>query len=174
MDAREQTNKQEPDSIRSRLWEFVVDVYAQPGVMVACLQAQERWDVDVNLMLYAVWCAKQNTVLSSEDFQRAETRCQVWREAVVLPLRKQRELWRGKPELSAEYAAIKGLELQAERRQLEFLADLFEQDRSDLAALEFEGSIDVTLLKAQLTSLARHYGLQGEVFTELRVAVTES
>ncbi|WOJ97879.1 TIGR02444 family protein [Congregibacter brevis] len=174
MDVREQTNKQEPDSIRSRLWEFAVDVYAQPGVMAACLKAQEQWDIDVNLMLYAVWCAKQKVVLRSDDFQKAESRCQVWREAIILPLRKQRELWRGKPKLSADYEAIKGLELEAERCQLEFLADLFEQDQSDLATLEFEGRIDTSVLEAQLSSLARHYGLLEEVFMEFRVAVAGS
>jgi hypothetical protein len=41
---------------------------------------------------------------------------------VVLPLRAQRRRWKSSPQHAAEYAAIKKMELEAERAQLDFLA----------------------------------------------------
>ncbi|WP_439105494.1 TIGR02444 family protein [Congregibacter sp.] len=165
MDAREQTNKQEDSSAASRLWHFAVDVYARPHVAELCLHAQEQWGVDVNLMLYTCWCTTQGRRLNAEDLYLAEARCKSWRDEVILPLRQQRKRWQGQPQCAAEYAAIKTLEIQAERTQLGFLAEIYAADSTT-------GSVDASapplLLEEQLRTLARHYELDDEAFTEFQ------
>ncbi|WP_439102302.1 TIGR02444 family protein [Congregibacter sp.] len=166
MDAGEQTKSQEEATARAGLWRFAVTVYGLPGVADACLRAQRQWDVDVNLMLFVSWCAGQGVCLTPDDLQRAEARCLAWRERVVLPVREQREQWRNAPGLGAEYAAIKDLELQAERRQLELLADFFEQDHASAVATESKASVESEILKQQLRVLATHYDLANDAFAE--------
>jgi uncharacterized protein (TIGR02444 family) len=106
------------------LWTYAVATYAAADVSALCLALQERHDLDVNLLLYAAWCATRRVQLASADIRRAAERCEAWRRQVVLPLRRQRQRWSRALERSAEYAAIKRLELAAEREQLQQLAQL--------------------------------------------------
>jgi len=164
VDAGEQTNNSQTANIESRLWQFAVALYSRPEVAKACLDAQERWGVDVNLVLSACWCASEGHSLAADDFLRAQARCEAWRDAIILPLRKQRQHWHKLPDKSDEYAAIKALELQAERTQLELLATLFEEIiQSDLDVVETERHTE-RLTVGNLRSLAQHYKLSEAVF----------
>ncbi|EAQ97134.1 TIGR02444 family protein [Congregibacter litoralis] len=174
MDAGEQTNNREEDTPRADLWRFAVGVYGNPGVAEACLSAQQRWGIDVNLLLYACWCVRRGGCLTPDDLRRAEERCRSWREGVVLPLRGQREQWRDASECRADYEAIKDLELQAERRQLEFLADLFAQDHGSDPVIRSAAQAPAGHLDEQLKELAKHYCLEEDAFADFSAAVLKA
>ncbi|WOJ92040.1 TIGR02444 family protein [Congregibacter variabilis] len=164
MDLREQTYEQEELSAQERLWRFATAVYAKPGVAQACIAAQEEWAVDVNLMLYVSWCAREARRLGAEDIRRAQDRCGQWRERVILPLRQQRVAWREQKSRAVEYAAIKQLELDAERTQLDLLATLSEEGARAPSANGQDSQEEAVLLLKHLQVLAAHYGLPKEAF----------
>lgn len=164
MDAREQTYEQEQLSAQERLWRFATAVYTKPAVARACIAAQEESAADVNLMLYLSWCARQLRRLDADDIRQAQERCRQWREQVILPLRQQRVTWRGQESVADEYAAIKELELMAERAQLDLLAALFEEGATENADEGEDPHEEAVLLAEHLRVLAAHYGLQKDAF----------
>lgn len=74
----------------SAFWTFSVDLYERPGVEAACLALQDRHDLNVNLMLWALWLADCGVVLNEPTFERAKTAVAPWQEEVVGPLRAVR------------------------------------------------------------------------------------
>jgi hypothetical protein len=131
-------------------------------------------------MLYVCWCAVEARHLEAGDLALAQEHCLPWREKVILPLRAQRMAWRGQQDYSAQhaaqYAALKTLEIEAERVQLNFLAALFD----DSAGLGEQDKVNKTappaaytaLLEEHLQLLARHCGLDQDAFNDLFRALT--
>ena len=87
----------------------------------ACLQAQDIYGIDVNLLLCAAWCAGGGYRLDANRLAELDEHCRVWREQVITPLRRQRRAWKNDAQRRADYSAIKRIELEAEREQLERL-----------------------------------------------------
>jgi len=173
VDAREQTNKQEQLGAAQRLWRFATEVYAKPGVAKACLAAQDAWAADVNLMLYLSWCALEGRPLQTKDIRLAQERCRPWREQVILPLRQQRLAWGELDGRRAEYAAIKKMELEAERVQLEFLAALSEEGSVPTRITSQTPATQALLVQKHLELLAAHYGLESAAFEPFFNSLTE-
>jgi uncharacterized protein (TIGR02444 family) len=106
------------------LWDFATAVYAREGVAEACIAAQDGAGFDVNLLLFAAWLAQRGETLNEARLGLAERRCEAWRDAVVIPLRERRRQWKQDAPHVQAYAALKALELEAERSQLRFLEAL--------------------------------------------------
>ena len=192
MDPSEQTNNSKMQQRVADLWHYANAVYAREGVARACLRAQDELGADVNLLLYAAWCAQLGQSLSAADFAAAEQRCNVWRDTVVRPLRAQRRRWRGAVERASEYSAIKQLELAAERAQLEMLAGLLtpagelSMPAGGLSPPTGEFSLDAGMssardpsetadrLHASLVALAAHYALAAAAFRDFETALNAS
>ena len=109
------------------LWDFAVRLYAEPGVGDACLVLQDRFGVDVPLLLWAAWLGEGADAAALRAGDRAVG---PWRARAVRPLRSLRrhlrhavagldgeaqERWRG---------SVKRLELDAERLALGILAEI--------------------------------------------------
>src|ERR1700753_1805267 len=104
-------------------WDFVVGLYAKPGVSQACLELQDRLSVDVSFLLTILFYAK----LRSIDFSIAEIalldrNISSLRNEVVIPLRRLRRRVKASDLLSvpteAFYQRIKADELLAERLEV--------------------------------------------------------
>lgn len=145
------------------IWEFARALYGQPGVAGLCLAAQDEHGCDVNLLIFALWAGREGQLLDESSFTRAQVHCQDWREAVVLPLRAQRIRWKHAAHRNEEYAAIKTLELEAERFQLEMLARRLPALRS--------GAADTAELSPahNLRAVLALYRLSGGVQTQFEV-----
>lgn len=52
------------------LWQYSLRVYQRPGVSAVCLQLQDNFGVNVNLLLAAAWAAEQGRSLCQQDFVR--------------------------------------------------------------------------------------------------------
>jgi uncharacterized protein (TIGR02444 family) len=129
MQPEQQAGREAP---AERLWRYATDVYGNAAVATTCLQAQDAHGLDVNLLLFAAWCAHEGRSLGASQVAIAEARCAAWRSEVVEALRHTRRRWKSMAQRAEDYEAIKVLELAAERRQLSMLADLVED--ADFAA----------------------------------------
>lgn len=108
------------------LWDFAIGLYARPGVETACLELQAV-GADVCLMLCGAWLEQRRVAISEERVECLQRLSSPWQSDVVQPLRALRQQWRAEalkdPHLAALRERLKGLELDAERLQLQRLQD---------------------------------------------------
>jgi len=113
------------------LWRFAARVYGRPGVAQACLALQQRFDADVNLLLFAAWLgAERGTPLPDTLARRAQRRVDAWHEDIVRPLRAVRRRMKTGPApapcaaTEALRDALKAVEIGSERIELAMLETL--------------------------------------------------
>ena len=113
------------DNRGSPFWRFSLRFYRQPGVADACIALQEQSGVDVNLLLYLLWHARDGRSFMAAEVEAVERRIAPWRESTVVPLRAVRRALKTPPALVEAAAAeafrtrIKAAEHEAERLQQE-------------------------------------------------------
>jgi len=109
----------------SPFWRFSLRLYRVPGVGDACIALQEEAGVDVNLLLFLLWQAKERRVLTAADVKALDKTIGGWRDTAVIPLRNLRRALKSAPGLvdpntaEAFRTRIKAVELEAERLQQE-------------------------------------------------------
>ena len=118
-------------------WPFSLEVYRKPGVEAACLSLQDRFGLDVNVILFACWAgAAGYGRLTRDEIAAAQKIVSDWNGPVVRPLRQVRRVLKGsqgpKPDgpVAALRQAVKDLELEAEWHEQRMLADLLARDRT--------------------------------------------
>ncbi len=112
-------------------WEFSVSFYRKPGVADACLFVQDRYGLNVNVILFCIWAADTGRgMLTSVQINTALHRVADWEEQVIKPLREIRRTCRqealGIPEflLQTFVPQIETVELEAEQVEQLVLAEL--------------------------------------------------
>ena len=104
-------------------WAFSVGFYERPGVSAACVALQDAYGADVDLVLFALWCASRGHVLSEAELAAVDALVASWRSSVIQPLRGARRALKPAPDMVDAAAAarlrkqILTLELEAERMQ---------------------------------------------------------
>lgn len=103
-------------------WEFSLRVYRQKGVADACLQLQDRFGADVNLVLYLCWLASRRAgPLDGAEVEAIVGATADWRDGVVRPLRtirrRMKEAFDAVPLALSETlrSEVKRIELESER-----------------------------------------------------------
>jgi uncharacterized protein (TIGR02444 family) len=120
---------------KSPLWRFSIKFYAVPGVAQACIELQDKANVDVNILFVLLWSATQGRAFNAADITEIERMIGPWRDIAVVPIRTIRRALKSPPAvLSAETAEgfrtrIKAVELEAERLQQEALYELAQSGR---------------------------------------------
>jgi uncharacterized protein (TIGR02444 family) len=116
---------------RTSLWNFSLTFYARPGVAGLCLDLQDRFAADVNVLLYLLWQASRRRRLDASEMGQVAALAGDWRQNVVLPLRGVRRFLK-EPAPSWPAAGVHALrerikadELQAERLQQETMERQF-------------------------------------------------
>lgn len=51
------------------LWDFAVQIYAEPGIKEACLEVQNRHNGNVLVLIWLCWVAQNNLGLTDADIQ---------------------------------------------------------------------------------------------------------
>src|SRR5579884_3083936 len=112
-------NSAMPDS---DFWTFSLQTYAKPNVAGVCLELQDRFGVDVNLLLYMLWAASRGRLLHVHEIAAIAGYVQAWQKQVVTPLRVARRQLKSSPpdgwsrvETDQLRQRIKAEELEAER-----------------------------------------------------------
>lgn len=112
-------------------WSFSIDRYMRPGVSALCLNLQERHQLDVNILLFALWLADQDEKVDHDTFVRLIQAAEKFHTSVVKPLRHTRQLLKlttyGLPVDQAEAfrTTIKTRELAAEKLEQQLLFSAF-------------------------------------------------
>jgi uncharacterized protein (TIGR02444 family) len=119
---------------RPSFWEFSLAVYSKPEVPEACLELQDKFSADVNIVLFVLWAADQGRRLDTQEIARVATLVTDWQNEVVRPLRFARRFLKSPvSEWQLEETAglrqrIKADELEAERVQQTVMANFFDSD----------------------------------------------
>lgn len=104
------------------LWRFALGLYGRPGVAAACLDLQDRHDVDIPLLLAALWHgASGRGRLDASRVRAWRAHARAWRRAIT-PLRAARTAIRAAakadPAIARLRQAILAAELAAEKLML--------------------------------------------------------
>ncbi len=107
-------------------WNFSLQLYEQPGVADACLQLQNDYGLDVNLVLFCLWYGREKGTISQSMLRLAITHSRDWKREIVQPLRDLRTNMKANQRLASEFknkefeelrSQVKSAELQAEKLQ---------------------------------------------------------
>ncbi|SER19083.1 TIGR02444 family protein [Amphritea atlantica] len=111
-------------SENNAFWNYAVAIYSDPAIEQLCLRLQNRYQLSVNDLLFALWLAHLGRQLP-ETLDYAGVR--EWRINMLEPLRLLRYQLRQSKRSSAEeecYQRLKKAELAAERVESGLLYDL--------------------------------------------------
>jgi uncharacterized protein (TIGR02444 family) len=75
------------DPLDNPFWQFSLQVYRCKDVKTSCLSLQEKWDINVNLLLFCAWLGYCVEPISHAHFTQACARIHSWQKAVTQPLR---------------------------------------------------------------------------------------
>jgi uncharacterized protein (TIGR02444 family) len=120
---------------KSPFWQFSIKFYAVPGVAPACIELQDKANVDVNILFFLLWNATQGRTFKKADVAEIERLIGAWRDMAVVPIRNVRRALKSPPPVMAAGDAeafrtrIKAVELEAERLQQEALYGLAQSSR---------------------------------------------
>ncbi|UIK08211.1 TIGR02444 family protein [Neorhizobium galegae] len=109
------------------LWDFALRLYGAPGVSEACLLLQDESGVDVPVLLFSAWLAKNSVALSPTEIARIDGLVANWRNEVIEPLRAVRRRLKNGPhpapteETQTLRNGVKAVELGSERIELAVL-----------------------------------------------------
>ncbi len=116
-----------PAPTETPFWRFSLRFYRQSGVSDACIALQDEYGVDVNLLLFLLWCADEGRSLSTDEVKKLDDTVRDWRNLTVIPLRDIRRKLKGARtpmdpgQQEALRTKIKAIELEAERLQQQAL-----------------------------------------------------
>jgi uncharacterized protein (TIGR02444 family) len=119
------TNQHPP--AETPFWRFSLKLYRQTGVSDACIALQDRFGVDVNLLLFLFWLASDDRQLSADEVKMLDDNVRDWRNLTIVPIRDARRKLKGAETLveagkqEAFRDKVKAVELEAERLQQEAL-----------------------------------------------------
>src|ERR1700735_166634 len=108
-------------------WRFSLKFYRQGGVSEACIDLQDSFGVDVNLLLFLLWLASDDRRLSAADVKLLDDNVRDWRNLTIVPIRDARRKLKdaatlGEPIRQEAFRnKVKAVELEAERLQQEAL-----------------------------------------------------
>ena len=152
----------------SSFWDFSLKLFAKPSIARACLDLQDSLGIDVNVLLFMLWCAHCGRRLNARDVGSVVNLVKSWQEDVVWPLRLARTaLKRPTPNWPPTQTrelreSVKAAELEAERLQQEVMATIIPVDKIGLP-----DTIDAATA-ANLTSYAE---LMHATFPSAHIAV---
>lgn len=120
-------------------WDFVVELYAKPGISQACLELQDRLGIDVSFLLTVLFYAKHRGIdFSVEKIASLDRSISAWRDEVILPLRQLRRCVKVSGLLNSSteefYRRIKADELLAERLEISAIEQQLEQTPAEQSA----------------------------------------
>lgn len=98
-------------------WDFSLAAYERSGVAEACLDLQERYGIDVNLLLFSAWAGHCGRSLGGNEMAGLIAAAAAWQVEVVRPLRSVRTWLKRQDHLAEDFGLreqTKALELQAE------------------------------------------------------------
>jgi len=75
----------------SELWNYSTQIWTLPEVEAICLDLQDNYDINVNMLLYCCWIGDKNLSLNDDDLQALLDTIQPW-QTIIKPLRDSRKM----------------------------------------------------------------------------------
>jgi uncharacterized protein (TIGR02444 family) len=158
-----------PVEMESPLWRFSLAVYRGAGVQEECLGVQERFGVDVNLLMLCAYAgAVEGAVLSASDIADALEASGAWHGNVVKTLRQVRRTlkpWgagahdpeKARPALDAGWVPVFGKDHAPSKSPLSNVVEALRTKvkGAELEAEQIEQAMMWTWLRAQTGQLRR-------------------
>lgn len=121
-------------------WDFSLSLYAKPEVADCCLQLQDRYAANVNILLWSVWLGQQQVRLTNDRLTIALELIQEWDTDYVQTLRQLRrkmkqEFTQDLDMVASVRESIKRAELMAEKREQHCLENLSKQWNAEFVLL---------------------------------------
>ncbi|HET7850736.1 MAG TPA: TIGR02444 family protein [Pseudolabrys sp.] len=110
------------DPLDTPFWTFSLAVYGSPGVAAECLALQDRYELDVNLLLLAAYAgAADGVTLAIDDISAAFETIAQWHSDVVRSLREARRALKPMSEDQGDplRAAASALRTQTQKAEIE-------------------------------------------------------
>ena len=116
-------------------WRWTVAQYEDVQVREGLLELQESSGLIILEAMFLAWLGHRGQAIGEEDQRRIRVAITPWVERVVLPLRRQRQVWTDMPSMITNRRHLLGLELEAERMLAQLLIDALpmEEQLNDLA-----------------------------------------
>ena len=110
-------------------WDFSLSFYVKPKVAECCLQLQDQFAVNVNVLLWAIWLGRRQICLTDERLVTALELIQQWDANYVQVLRQlrrtmKREFAQDLERVAPPRDSIKRAELMAEKTEQQWLEAL--------------------------------------------------
>ncbi len=139
-------------------WDFSIGLYEQEGVADACLELQDEFHVDINLILFCYWYGSRFGEVDQRLLREIIDFSTEWRDKVVQPLRNVRTWMKTNPGLTEQLESlrqkIKDSELAAEKLQQE------EMERLTVKVAGSEQEMHVTKnIRSNLESLLQELSI---------------
>ena len=97
-------------------WQFSLALYGQPGVARECLELQDKFGLNINLLLFCAWLGRRGTAVTRDDLEGASRSISSWHDHVVRPLRGvRRQMKLHHEDVSALRANVQRVEIEAEQ-----------------------------------------------------------
>lgn len=96
-------------------WPWALTQWRDPDLERALLALQDQHGLVVLELLYVAWLASIGRALSETQWRALVEAANPWVAEVVIPLREQRQRWRGVSDRDDLRKRLQGLELAAER-----------------------------------------------------------
>ena len=131
----------------SPLWRFSNNIYRKEGVSEILLHVQDKFSIDVNMILFVAWLASINRSLTAADIQDAQKLVSLWRIKVIVPIRNIRRSLKDFSGIDYLYEDVKKLEIDTEKEELKILYDnyiaLSSEQKSELKLDLLESNLHV-------------------------------
>ncbi len=108
---------------KNPLWRFSKNIYRKGEVSETLLHLQDKFSIDVNMILFVAWLASINRSITTSDIQDAQKLVSLWRTKIIVPIRNIRRSARNFPDTDYLYADLKKLEIDTEKEELKILYD---------------------------------------------------
>ena len=137
--------------IQSTFWDFSIEFYSEPSVSRVCIELQDALGVDVNVLLFVLWCSNKRRKLSEQELTQVAVSAHDWQSNVVKPLRGVRRFLKqcyavSEPAATGDLReAIKKLELEAERMQQSALSSEFSDVGTAVAEVDVALDLNISL-----------------------------
>ena len=124
-------------------WGWAVAQYEDEQVREGLLELQESSNLIILEAMFLAWLGHRGQAIGEEDQQRIRAAITPWVEGVVLPLRRQRQVWTDMPSMITNRRALLGLELEAERVLAGLLVDALpvKEPLNDVSTLVVERNL---------------------------------
>ena len=116
---------------KNPLWHFSKNIYRKERVSETLLHLQDKFSIDVNMILFIAWLASINRSLTTSDIQDAQKLVSLWRTKVIIPIRNIRRSVRKFSDTEPLYEDVKKLEIATEKEELKILYDNYTELSSE-------------------------------------------